>query len=482
MKNYKIDWDGKFIQFVEIIIDIVIVVGVYVASVMLISNHTLLELFQGGIITRDFIITCSILGLGVMITFRIYRVSITKRGFISSMFRISISLAIVFIVLIIYSFIFYTYSLPKAPLGVMLFFQLIILAIVKGISYLILKRINIKTCLVFGPKDEVNNLSKKIFFDDNKFIILKYLVYDDFDDKLTEKVFDYINGVDYVYLTANLSIEKKDKIISYCFKIRKRFYIVPRLYELSLRNANVAQAGDTLLYHINGLDLSLEERFLKRTCDIIVSIITLLIFGPLMLIIALIIKFYDKGPVFFRQERITKDNKRFLLYKFRSMIPNAEENTGPIQASENDQRITPIGKFIRKTRIDELPQVINVLKGDMSIVGPRALRVEEVEDFIKKNPEFSYRSNVKAGITGYAQTMGSYTTSFTDKLKFDIFYITNYSLLNDFIILLHTLRSVFDPDSSKGLSEDLSLEESLEAQGFFIFRTTEDFIKIVIQR
>jgi exopolysaccharide biosynthesis polyprenyl glycosylphosphotransferase len=279
-----------------------------------------------------------------------------------------------------------------------------------------------------------------------------------------------------------LGAEKKNKIISYCFKIRKRFYLVPRLYELSIKDANVAQAGDTLLYNINGLDLSLEERFLKRTFDIIISLFVLLIFGPLLLIIALIIKLYDKGPVFFRQERITKYNKKFLLYKFRSMIPNAEENTGPVQASKNDPRITSIGKFIRKTRIDELPQVINVLKGDMSIVGPRALRVEEVEDFIKKNPEFSYRSNVKAGITGYAQTMGTYTTSFTDKLKFDIYYITNYSFLNDFIILLHTVRSVFDPDSSRGLSEDLSLEASLEEQGFFIFRTTDDFIKIVIRK
>jgi len=482
MREYKIEWDGKFIQFIEILFDISIVVGVYVGSVMLISNHTLLELFHGGIITRDFLITCIILGTGVLVTFRIYRVSITKRGFISSMFRIAISLGIVFITLILYSFIFYTYSLPKAPLGLMLFFQFIFLAFFKGIAYLILKKINVKTCLIFGPKEEVDNLGKKIIFDDNKFNVLKYLVYDDFDDSLTDRVFNYVDGVDYVYLTENLGAEKKNKIISYCFKIKKRFFLVPKLYELSIKDANVAQAGDTLLYNINGLDLSLEERFLKRTFDIFISLLAILIFGPLLLIIALIIKLYDKGPIFFKQERITKNNKKFLLYKFRSMIPNAEENTGPVQALKNDPRTTPIGRFIRKTRIDELPQVLNVLKGDMSIVGPRALRVEEVEDFIEKNPEFSYRSNVKAGITGYAQTMGTYTTSFTDKLKFDIYYITNYSLVNDFIILLHTLRSVFDPDSAKGVSDDISLESSLKQVGFFIFRTTDDFIKIVIKK
>jgi hypothetical protein len=161
MKDYKIDWDGKFIQFLEIFFDIAVVVGVYVVSVIIISNHSLLELFEGGIITRDFIITSVILGLGVVLTFRIYKVSITKRGYISSMFRIIISLAIVFFVLIVYSFIFNDYSLPKTPLGLMLFFQIIILAIFKGLAYLILKKINIKTCLIFGPKEEVDNLGKK---------------------------------------------------------------------------------------------------------------------------------------------------------------------------------------------------------------------------------------------------------------------------------------------------------------------------------
>ena len=161
------------------------------------------------------------------------------------------------------------------------------------------------------------------------------------------------------------------------------------------------------------------------------------------------------------------------------MIPDAERLTGAVQASKNDNRITPFGKLLRATRLDELPQLINVIKGEMSLVGPRALRVEEIEEFAKKDAEFVYRLNVKAGVTGYAQIMGRYYTHFRDKLHFDIFYIINYSFFNDLVIILQTIRSIFDPKSSEGLSQKLSLAESLDQFGLKLVDSKNDHIKLI---
>jgi exopolysaccharide biosynthesis polyprenyl glycosylphosphotransferase len=254
------------------------------------------------------------------------------------------------------------------------------------------------------------------------------------------------------------------------------------LYELSINRAKVTQAGDSLLYEINSIALTLEQRVLKRTFDLLISIVALILFLPIILLISIIIKLYDGGPVFFKQERITINNKKFTLYKFRSMIINAEDTTGPVLSSLNDDRVTKVGKVLRKLRLDELPQLFNIILGDMSVVGPRPEREFFVKQFQKENIEYEYRLNVKAGVTGLAQAMGNYSTSFADKLKFDIYYINNYSMLNDFVILLHTIRSMFDPDSSKGVTETQSLEKCLENEGFFIFRTTDDFIKIIIKK
>ena len=478
----KIKWDGKTVQLLELLVDVSVVIGVYILSVIIISEYSIYDLFNGGILSRDIAITSAFLAVGVILFFRVYKISITKRGYISTMFRAAISLTVITLLVLLLSVFNYTYSLPKTSLVLMLSIELLLLAFLKWVAYVILKKINIKTCLIIGPKEDVDSLAIKILFDDNKYILLKYLIYDDFNNHNISELFEYINSVDYVYLTEELTSNKKNVIISYCFRTKKQFYLVPKIYELSINKANVAQAKDTLLYEIKSLELSLEQRFIKRIFDLLTSFVGLIIAFPLMLIISIAIKLYDKGPILFRQERITRSNKKFMLYKFRSMIPNAEENTGPVQASHNDPRITPLGNFLRKTRLDELPQLINVLKGEMSIVGPRALRVEEVEEFINQDHQFSYRSNVKAGITGYAQTMGSYLTLFKDKLKFDIFYITNYSFLNDIIILLHTLRSVLDPSSSRGLTETRNLTECLESEGYHILSIKENYVNIVIKK
>ena len=174
---------------------------------------------------------------------------------------------------------------------------------------------------------------------------------------------------------------------------------------------------------------------------------------PVMLVTAIAIKLNDGGPVFYKQKRVTLDGKVFDILKFRSMIVNAEAAGKSIPATDNDPRITKVGKIIRATRIDELPQIINILKGDMSIVGPRPERVEHVEQYSRDIPEFSYRTKVKGGLTGYAQIYGKYNTTAYDKLRLDLLYIENYSFLLDIKLILLTFRILFKKESTEGFDK-----------------------------
>ena len=171
-----------------------------------------------------------------------------------------------------------------------------------------------------------------------------------------------------------------------------------------------------------------------------------------MLLTALAIKLEDHGPALFKQERVTLGGKKFYIYKFRSMIVDAEKN-GAQFSTKNDSRITKVGKFIRATRLDELPQLLNILKGDMSIVGPRPERQTYIDEFCQETPEFIYRLKVKAGLTGYAQIYGKYNTTPLDKLKLDLMYIESYSVLLDIRLIFLTLKIMFTKESTEGVEE-----------------------------
>lgn len=196
--------------------------------------------------------------------------------------------------------------------------------------------------------------------------------------------------------------------------------------------------------------------------DIFISFILLIITSPIMLISAILIKVTSKGPIFYKQVRITKGQKEFEIFKFRSMRIDAEDLSGPVLAQAEDPRVTTVGKYLRSLRIDELPQLFNVLKGDMSLIGPRPERPFFVDQFKEQNPYYYLRHTVRAGITGYAQVYGKYTTDFNSKLKFDLLYIKNYSLMMDIQILFQTVKILFDKVSSQGLEEVLSAEEVFE--------------------
>ena len=262
-----------------------------------------------------------------------------------------------------------------------------------------------------------------------------------------EKVRDLIMKYEGVII-CDIPAELRNDYLKFCFEKSIRAYIAPKISDIIVRGADDIRLFDTPLMLCRNYGLDYEQRFIKRAFDIVFSLVMLIIASPFMLISALAIKLCDGGPVFYKQRRLTIDEKEFDVYKFRSMVVDAEKGSGPQLASDDDPRITPVGKFLRKTRLDELPQLLNILKGEMSVVGPRPERPEIHREYKKEMPEFGFRLKVKAGLTGYAQVTGVYDTSPYDKLKMDLMYIENYSIRMDLQIILMTLKTMLFPGSS----------------------------------
>lgn len=256
-----------------------------------------------------------------------------------------------------------------------------------------------------------------------------------------------------VVILYQIEYQLREELMHYCINQDKIFYVTPTITDIIASGFENRHMIDSPLMKYNSYKESLFTVFTKRCIDIIVSLIALIITLPITLITMLAIKIEDGGSVFFKQERYTKDWKKFDIYKFRSMVMNAEEN-GALLCSANDSRITKVGAVIRRFRIDEIPQFINVLKGDMSLVGPRPERVENVEKYTAELPQFAYRLKVKSGITGYAQLYGKYNTSAYDKLRLDLIYIENRSLILDMKLIMLTLKILFIPESTEGFSEE----------------------------
>ncbi|NLO48598.1 MAG: sugar transferase [Clostridiales bacterium] len=248
--------------------------------------------------------------------------------------------------------------------------------------------------------------------------------------------------------------DMKNMIALFCWENEKELFIVPDIYELIVNNAAMTQFDDLMTYKAKSIGLTQEQRLIKRTADILISVLALTLLSPLYLIIAIIVK-RDGGPVIYSQKRITRGGREFNLYKFRTMIPDAEKNTGPVLSVINDSRVTKTGKWLRQCRLDELPQFFNALKGDMSVVGPRPERPHFIEKYLETNPEYQYRTKVRAGITGLAHVMGKYNTTPEERIKLDLTYIQNYSFLLDLKIILETFRVIFTKEFAEGVENPM---------------------------
>ena len=302
--------------------------------------------------------------------------------------------------------------------------------------------------LVAGDRSDYHLLEKMNTRED-KYEIRDVISYRKGFEKFTEKVRDF-DGV----IIGDMPSHDRNLILKYCYEKNIRTYAVPKISDILLKSSDELNLFDSPLFLSRNGGLTIEQEAAKRVLDLILALTAAVVTLPFFAVIALAVKLTDRGPVFYTQTRLTKNGKPFEIYKFRTMIQNAEAVSGARLAAEKDPRILPVvGTLLRRTRLDELPQIYNILKGDMSIVGPRPERPELAAEIEKEIPEFSYRLKVKAGLTGYAQVYGKYNTTSYDKLKLDLTYIRNYSMLLDLKLILMTPKIMLMKESAEGVKE-----------------------------
>ncbi len=302
--------------------------------------------------------------------------------------------------------------------------------------------------LLIYDGDSLNEFMNKLITRKDKFEISKTIHISVGLEQLEREIKQYT-----AVMLWDIPNDQRNDLFKICYTVGVRIYVMPKISDIILMGSETMHFFDTPLLLTRSNPLTFEERLIKRVMDLILLTIIAIPAVPIMLVASLIIKLQDGGKVFYTQTRCTRGGKEFKIYKFRSMVENAEKDGVARLATSKDQRITPFGKFIRATRIDELPQLINVLKGEMSFVGPRPERPEIMKDYEKQLPEFQYRLKVKAGLTGYAQVYGKYNTTPYDKLKLDLFYIEQYSFKLDLALLIQTIKIVFTPESTQGVGE-----------------------------
>ena len=400
---------------------------------------------------------------GYLVFFLIYLILFILFGRLFNTFEIgettttdlflSSSLTLLFSNIMIY-FILCLITLRIIPLGPILI-MLIIQMVLGGLLIYIENRYirsnfpPVKVVAIYG-ESHYNLIGKLNNIRDLSMSVVKTVDLKDID---YEKIDELLEGTDGV-VTLDVHHENKKRLFKACYSRKMLIYDVPSITDMLLTSSDILHIVDSPILKINKFGPSQIERMVKRLIDVIGSLVLIILTSPIMLIVAIAIKLYDHGDIFYKQVRLTREEKEFKIIKFRSMVMDAEKHTGAVLAKENDDRITPVGHFIRKTRLDELPQLINILCGDMSFVGPRPERPEIYDEICRTMPEFRYRLVVKAGLTGYAQVYGKYNTSLRDKLLLDLYYIENYSVIDDIKLILLTLKIIFNKEATEGIVED----------------------------
>ncbi|MCR5656008.1 MAG: exopolysaccharide biosynthesis polyprenyl glycosylphosphotransferase [Butyrivibrio sp.] len=303
--------------------------------------------------------------------------------------------------------------------------------------------------LLVSGEYPVDDILRKFNSRQDKYNIVKCMNIKDGLDKIQEECLLRYDAV----VIWDIPTQDRNKLLKFLYAHSIRVYLMPKITDVLVKGSDQMHLFDTPVLLLREYYLKIEQRAIKRMIDIICSLILIILSSPVMLITAIIIKFYDGGPVLYKQIRCTTNQKEFKIMKFRSMRVDAEKDGVARLATKNDSRITPIGKFIRAVRIDELPQLFNILKGEMSFIGPRPERPEIIEQYMESMPEFAFRMKVKAGLAGYAQVYGKYNTTPYDKLKLDLAYIENYSVWLDIKLMLLTLKILFTPDATEGIEE-----------------------------
>jgi len=400
-----------------------------------------------------------------------------KRTKLDDFFAVTLNTILSLALIMAFMNYLYSYSQGPAPLfkmelklshwflAIYFFFVIFMISFLRNQIYYFMKRryakgLNLQNVVIVGAGEMGKSVAQTLFkYKDLGFVVKGFL---DDEKKTGEEI--HVNGgakvlgpvselksilekgeVSDVYIALDLSSYPKIlEILKVADKFTVNIRIIPDLFQLLTLKASIQDLDGFPVINIDEVSLRGVNRFIKLVMDRTVSALLLILLSPLILMVAILIKLTSKGPVFYHQERIGLDGNKFILHKFRTMISNAEEKTGPVMCKSGDPRITKIGKLLRKFSIDEIPQLINVLKGEMSLVGPRPERPVFVKDFKDKIPKYMLRHKVKSGITGWAQVHGLRQDTPIDKrLEYDFFYIQNWSLALELKILWKTLAKGF---------------------------------------
>ena len=344
--------------------------------------------------------------------------------------------------------------------------QLVIILIWNNIAYWIYKSIfpPRKMLLIHGDRP-IENIVTKFEGRKDKYNIVRYVHVGQGLESLYEEITDGYDRKEFnAVVIWDIPTQERNNLMKFCYAKSIRVYMMPKITDVIVRGTEELHLFDTPILLTREYSLTVEQRFVKRTIDLVFALLLFVITSPIMLLTAIAIKVYDSGPVLYKQVRCTQNQRQFHILKFRSMRVDAEKDGVARLAQKHDDRITPIGRFIRKVRIDELPQLINIIKGDMSFIGPRPERPEIIAQYMEVMPEFAFRMKVKAGLAGYAQVYGKYNTTPYDKLKLDLTYIEHYSTWLDLQLMLLTLKVLFWPDSTEGVESEqiTALKESMK--------------------
>ena len=431
---------------------ITVLVYLFVTTVILARGSLIInfDLYQG-MLPVQVILTGLLFNINGLYT-------IERKRFAEILLSVAVSMVQMLVLMMALTFFIREFALSR---GVLLWCAGIDFALLAGWRHILWRYIRarqeIRGVMLIGSEDECQHVYRRMKQQPQLAMELRSICTD-----LAESDWESAaEQVDVLIICPDIRLKDKAKIVHYCNLHEKQALLIPNAYEVFCSGMILDKIDDVPVFRPQHLRLTLEQRSLKRILDIAVSLVGFLIALPLMLLTAVVIKIFDPGPIFYSQERAGRYEKPFKVYKFRTMRVDAEKLSGPMLAQENDPRITHLGAFLRAVRLDELPQIWNVLVGDMSIVGPRPERPFFVEQFKRAIPEYVYRMNVKPGITGLAQVYGKYNTTAYDKLIYDLVYIQSASIRTDLTIIIQTVRVLFQKSATEGV-HDVETEECLK--------------------
>ncbi len=427
-----------------VLVDIALIhLGYMTASLLLDSTASPLGNAQS--VTYIAALTCSVLYL-----FGFYS-NLKRKGFIHLIYIILFSITIAAFLSIFGGSYYPVYNLSLEIVLTASLFHVLLLIASRFVFWQTIKGLHGKKKVLIIANDETGGtaLADKLRSHYKGWYLVNGLFLASGENRLG----DYLNDIDVVLISPLIDEKQRTRLVSLCVKYEKEILIVPQFFDLFLQGSVQQQVDDMLVLSIPAVKSTIVNRWAKRAFDLVGSFIMVLAASPIMILLWVLIRVTSKGPALFKQERLGINGKPYLIYKFRSMVQDAEKETGPVLATACDSRITTIGRWMRATRLDELPQLYNVVKGEMSLVGPRPERKFFCDQFQGEMGDYSYRMTVKPGLTGLAQVMAKYTTTAEDKLRFDLIYIRHYSFGSDIKIVLQTIRILFQRGQAAGTGE-----------------------------